>query len=189
MENRLIGLIGALALVPLALGCSGDGEEPGYAVSPGMFESVPFDPYDPNPVTPNGQTLMAPPEGTVPFGPVHPTFGPGKEEAKRAGVELTNPFAKPERATLKRGKYIYSTFCAVCHGPKGEGDGPIIGAGRFPNPASLQADRAKNLPDGTLYHIVTHGQGIMPAYAVQVTHDDRWKVVTYVRKLQTPEGD
>ncbi len=185
MESRVVA---AVVGVLLACGCTGDGEDPGYSVTPGMFESVPFDPYDPNPTTYNGATLQAPPVVTVPFGPVHPQFGATKEEAKRAGEELVNPFAEPTPAVLKRGKYIYNTFCYVCHGVRGDGDGPVIGPERFPNPASLQADRAKTLPDGTLYHVITYGQGIMPAYNVQVQHDDRWKAITYIRQLQAPQG-
>jgi mono/diheme cytochrome c family protein len=87
-----------------------------------------------------------------------------------------------DRAALARGKHVYQTFCAVCHGAEGRGDGPIIG--RFPNPPSLLAERARTLPDGELFHILSRGQGIMAPYAVQVRAADRWRVIHYVRELQ-----
>lgn len=169
----------------LIAGCRAGVDEPGYAVTPGMFDSVPFDPYDRNPNTPAGRTLMHPPDGTVPMGTLPFPYGAGKEEAKRAGIELSNPVAASPEA-LSRGKWAYETFCLVCHGARGEGDGSVIGAGRFPNPPSLLADRAKTLPDGTLFHIFTRGQGLMPSYAVQMLPDDRWKTILYVRSLQSP---
>jgi mono/diheme cytochrome c family protein len=171
-----------LALFGAAASCQAEGDRPGVIVLPGMHQSVPFDAYDDNPVT--GPTLRRAPDGTVPHGAVRYHFGTGKAEAERAGRELNNPIAGSE-GDLKQGKRAYDVFCAVCHGPAGQGDGPIIG--RFPNPPSLLA-RAKTLPDGQLWHVITFGQGIMAPYAVQVPSDDRWRIVWYIRQLQGLEG-
>ena len=172
-----------IACIALASACKAEGDEKGLIVLPGMHDSVPYDAYDPHPL--GGQTLRHPPEGTVPYGAKRYLFGPGPDEAKRAGEELTNPIPADEDA-LKRGRVAYDTFCLVCHGPTGLGDGPIIG--RFPNPPSLLADRVKGLPDGQLFHVITHGSGIMVSYAAQVPADDRWRVIHYLRQLQGPEG-
>jgi mono/diheme cytochrome c family protein len=178
-------LLGALAWIGLSCGASGERTQLVYF--PDMMETIPYDDYDPNPIAPNGQTLLLPPEGTVPVGgsPYFP-YGESEEEAMRAGEELVNPIAaSPE--SLERGKEVFDTMCIVCHGPAGEGDGPIIG--RFPNPPSLLAERARSFPDGRIYHVITRGQGIMPSHAVQVRPDDRWKVIHYVRTLQPPPGE
>lgn len=168
-------------VVAIALcACEAQGNRTGWIVLPGMTYSVPYDSYSRNPVT--GPTLRLPPEGTVPYGATPFTYGVDKHEAARAGAELTNPYTS--REDLARGKDVFGVFCLVCHGPAGEGDGPIIP--RFPNPASLTAPHAKSLPDGQLYHIIYHGQGLMPGYAVQIRHEDRWRAVTYVRSLQNP---
>jgi mono/diheme cytochrome c family protein len=173
----------AAALLALAMtsGCRARGEQPGFVVMPGMYYSVPYDSYDPNPVLRGGQTLLTPPEGTVPMTGEAFAYGPGPEEALRAGVELSNP-ETTDAATLARGKQVYENVCAVCHGPAGQGDGPIIG--RFPNPPSLTAARARTLPDGHIVHIISRGQGIMPPHAAQVTLADRWRVVLHLRQLQ-----
>jgi len=171
----------ATALVAAVTGCRAEGEKPGFVVMPGMQYSAPYDAYDRNPVTRSGQTLLLPPEGTVPLADPAFPYGPGPEEAERAGRELANPLqATP--ANLARGKQVFENVCAVCHGSRGAGDGPIIG--RFPNPPSLMADRAKGLPDGRIVHVITRGQGIMPAHAAQVLPADRWRLVMHLRALQ-----
>lgn len=175
-----ICLLGALLS-----GCQAGGNDTGYVVTPGMVESIPADPYDPSPLTVSGRTLMEMPAGTLQFGEMPYAYGPTKEETARAGVELASPLVADE-ASLARGKWVYETYCLVCHGTRGEGDGPVIGARRFPNPANLQADHARNLADGALYNILTMGQGLMPTYALQVRPLDRWRVIQYVRELQNP---
>jgi mono/diheme cytochrome c family protein len=172
----------AVGLLWTMMGCGASGERPGLAVFPEMFRSVPYDAYDANEATASGQTLLVPPPGTVPMNATSVFgYGAGPDEARRAGRELTNPLPSTAGA-LARGEHVYRNVCIVCHGPRGEGDGPIIG--RFPNPPSLLADRARKLPDGQVYHIITRGQGIMAPHAVQVLPDDRWRVIHYVRALQ-----
>jgi mono/diheme cytochrome c family protein len=171
----------AVCLALAVAGCRASEQRPGFAVMPQMYDSVSFKPYDPNPATHAGQTLMAPPEGTVPLGAAPFAYGSGPDEARRAGRELRNPLAADD-ANLRRGRQVFETVCFVCHGPQGLGDGPIIG--RFPNPPSLLAERARQLPDGQVFHIITRGQGIMPSHAAQVLPQDRWRVILYVRQLQ-----
>jgi mono/diheme cytochrome c family protein len=134
-----------------------------------------------NPVMPSGITQQAPPAGTIPrgFKPFH--YGPGPDEALRAGRELTNPF-QPASENLARGKQVFLNNCIVCHGPNGNGDGPIIP--KYPNPPSFRTDQSRALPDGQMFHIITMGRNNMPSHAAQVASDDRWKVILYIRTLQ-----
>ncbi len=163
------------------LGCSAEGDRPGYEILPGMVRSGTVHAYDADPLRKGRPALRVPPAGTVPVGWTPFSYGPGPEEAKRAGLELDNPFS-PTPEHLTRGKQVFDSICFVCHGPRGEGDGPIIG--RFPNPPSLLAAHAKSLRDGQIYHIITLGQGIMPSHAAQVRPDDRWRAILWVRQLQ-----
>lgn len=173
--------VSVLAVVALTLvACGADGDRTGLVMSPGMHFSTPIDGYSPNPNQPTRFGQMLPPEGTRPYGAeAIPQYAAGMDEAERAGAELRIPIAASAE-NLARGKWLYDTFCAVCHGEGGDGDGPIIG--RYPNPPSLLANHAKNLPDGQVWHIITHGQGIMPPYKYQVRPDDRWQLVQYLRK-------
>jgi len=171
------------ALLPLAflllLSCGKT--HPGYEFIPDMARSVPYDAFDPNPVTRNGQTLQRPVPGTVARGALPYRYAATPEEAERAGRELIDPFP-PTPEVLAKGEHVYRTFCWVCHGETGQGDGPIIG--KFPNPPSYTSDRVKALPEGQIFHVITRGTGLMPAYATQISPEDRWKAVRYVQKLQ-----
>jgi mono/diheme cytochrome c family protein len=156
---------------------------PGYEFMPDMARSVAYDAYSPNPVFRDGKTLQAPVPGTIPVGgPLPFRYAATPEEAERAGRELRNPF-RPSPAVLARGREVYTNFCAVCHGARGAGDGPIIP--RFPNPPSYTSARLLAMPDGQIFHVITRGTAVMPAYAGQIAPADRWKVIHYVRLLQT----
>jgi len=39
-------------------------------------------------------------------------------------------------------------------------------------------------PAGYVFSVATHGKGRMPSYSTQLTPDERWAVVAYVRELQ-----
>jgi len=121
-----------------------------------------------------------PPAGSIPRGyqPFH--YGPGDAEAARAGRELTNPLPDVE-AVRARGAVAFARWCSPCHGAEGLGDGLV--ARKFPRPPSLVAEHARGLPDGRIFHIVTYGQGVMPAYGQQVGASDRWKIVRHLRQL------
>jgi len=172
--------LAGLGLVAL-LGCRASQEQQAWVLFPDMFRSASYQAYDPNPILPRGQTLQFPPAGTAPMEQAPFAYEPGPDEAKRAGRELRNPLAATT-ANLQRGRKVYEAICIVCHGPQGQGDGLIIG--RFPNPPSLQADRARALPDGQVFHIVTRGHGIMPSHGAQVLPDDRWRVILHLRQIQ-----
>ena len=127
-----------------------------------------------------------PVSGTVPRGyAAYPLdhLGNTVEDAKKAGGLLKNP-AAITMENVQRGRKIFTIFCAACHGETGEGNGPVVGPGRFPAPTSLHTQEARDLPDGAIFHIITKGRLKMPSYAGQVAPEDRWKVVLYVRALQ-----
>ena len=153
----------------------------GYEYMPDMAHSVAYDTFAPNPVTRNGMTQQLPVRGTIPrgFRPLHYTGSPA--DAERAGRELMMP--EPARpALIAHGRYLYETFCIVCHGPRGEGDGPLVP--RIPSPPAYSSDRVRAMPAGRLFHVITFGSGRMPSYASQVPADERWAIVAYVQTLQ-----
>ena len=122
-------------------------------------------------------------EGVVPRGSLGPKFGTSTEEAQRAGRELTNPILADDLVALETGRKLYGIYCTVCHDPKGDGMGPVVLRGMLP-PPSLHAVRALELPDGELFHILSYGQGNMASYATQLSAQERWQVIRYVRSLQ-----
>jgi hypothetical protein len=122
--------------------------------------------------------MRTPPEGTVARGfmpyPYH-----GMPDS--AGKYLVNPLP-PTKEVLALGKSKFQTFCSPCHGNFAKGDSRL--RGQFPSPPTLHSDKVRNWPDGNIYHVITEGQNIMPSYAAQVSREERWAIVHYVRALQ-----
>jgi mono/diheme cytochrome c family protein len=94
---------------------------------------------------------------------------------------LANPLL-PTKEVLKLGAKKYLSFCSPCHGNYADGDSRL--RGQFPNPPTLHSTRAREFSDGMIYHILTHGQNVMPSYESQVTRGERWAIVNYIRVLQ-----
>ncbi len=139
--------------------------------------------YDENPVLAKGQVLQAPPKGTAPRGFQPLAFAPGKDEAVRAGKELTNPLPGSQ-ANLDRGKVVWDRVCATCHGFGAKGDGAVIG--KFPNPPNLLIPKYRDYGDGQVFHVATFGgpEKIMKGFADQLSQEDRWRAVMHLRELQ-----
>jgi len=52
------------------------------------------------------------------------------------------------------------------------------------HPPSFHDDRLRQAPVGHFFDVITNGLGGMPDYAQQVTVEDRWKIIAYIRALQ-----
>lgn len=173
-----VGLL--LALTLAACGAGPDRRGPDIPLLSDMAESLPYDTYAPNPVTRDGKTLQRPVPGTIPQGHRPFPFAATLEDAERAGRELANPLpATPE--ALVRGRQLYATYCQVCHGERGLGDGPLVP--KIPNPPSYTSAEVRSLPAGRIFHVITRGSGRMGSYAVQISPEDRWRLVHYVQGL------
>jgi mono/diheme cytochrome c family protein len=124
---------------------------------------------------------------------MNPIAGGGMIEG-RSGNDRAAPQTAPTRAnpgpevaiipaTVEaRGDSLYQTFCAVCHGTTGAGEGPV--GPRVAAP-SIVTPRATAYSDGYLYSIIRYGRGVMPRYGDKIYAPlDRWAVVNHVRRLQ-----
>lgn len=96
-------------------------------------------------------------------------------------AEIVNP-TFPDAKNLAVGKKKFLTFCSPCHGNYGDGDSRL--RGQFPNPPSLHSQKVREWNDGNIYHIIVNGQNVMPSYESQITVDERWAIVNYIRVLQ-----
>ncbi len=176
----LLAVIGVFAL---SWSLEPDPTKRNFEFLPGMVSAVPYESFTANPVLAGGVTMQLPPAGTIPRWhlPIH--FEATPEEAERAGRELENPFSADDVLALEQGEWVFETYCQLCHGSGGEGDGTVAMRG-FPTPPSLLAPKARELPDGRIFHIATFGQGNMPSHAAQIEPEERWKAVMWVRQLQ-----
>ena len=118
------------------------------------------------------------PEGPTPI----PTLAPVQEPslaleatAPPSFSVLSYPAGPP---SVDAGQEIYSEDCAVCHGD--DGTGTVPGSRNF-----RDLDYMRGETPADFYVAVTEGRGEMPAYAEDLSSDERWDVVFYVWRLST----
>ncbi len=205
-KNFLGTVCAAVALAAVVSAC-GDGttRSTGWEFSRNMYDPIAFNPDQPNKNFKNGITAQTPPTGTTPIGFTRFEFPNTTEGYEAAGAQITvNPLERTEQ-NLKDGHALYVTYCAVCHGPEGKGNGAITkdrevddSRGKrtlenFPEPPSYgqsegtpssRGGKMSELTPGKIYHTITYGWNAMGPHASQITPEDRWKVVMYVQELQ-----
>ncbi len=131
----------------------------------------------------DGRSMQKPVAGTVARGLLPYPFKLDdqiKAQAE-AGKYLSNPLPRTE-AVFELGKTQFDSKCTACHGYYGEGDSRLNG--KFPAPPTLHSKKVSEWTDANIYHVITEGQNVMPSYAKQLTRDERWAVVHYIRALQ-----
>jgi mono/diheme cytochrome c family protein len=84
---------------------------------------------------------------------------------------------------LERGQRRFDIYCAPCHDRLGTGEGMIVRKG-FTRPPSFHTERLRSAKLGHFFDVMTNGFGAMPSYAVQISPEDRWAIVGYIRALQ-----
>ena len=125
-------------------------------------------------------------EGTVARGELHADtyFYTGKI-GNNPGDVMPFPVTKE---VLERGRERYNIDCAPCHSRLGDGEGFVPSRGFSRKPPSYHIPRLQKAPLGYFFDVMTNGFGIMPDYASQVSPEDRWKIVAYIRALQLSQN-
>jgi mono/diheme cytochrome c family protein len=114
--------------------------------------------------------------------------GPEKGEAR----ERERHDGKVSAAVLERGRALYKSNCAACHGETGKGDGP--GAGVLKPPPRDHTDRKymSTLSDEEIGKIIKlggamKGKPLMPSHP-QFKEADLAALVAYVRSLSDSDN-
>jgi len=84
---------------------------------------------------------------------------------------------------MSRGRQRFQINCLPCHGPLGDGNGVTRKLG-MAVVANLHDPRIVKMGDGELFFVISNGRNLMGPYASQVTVEDRWAIVAYLRALQ-----
>ena len=89
---------------------------------------------------------------------------------------------------LTAARSLFLDNCARCHGERGHGDGPDAALYK-PRPASLaQTMRAPSLTDGEIFWKITEGRRPMPGFKNQLSDQQRWQLVNFLRTFpESPE--
>ena len=131
-----------------------------------------------------GSAARTAPEGTVPRNKTPYLYEAADFDTP--AKELTNPL-QATKEVLERGRKEFNTYCAVCHGNTGHGDGPVTP--RFGDIPALAGPNSNVLgwEDGRFFHMITVGRARMKPYAAQIEEKDRWAIIHYIKLLQKQE--
>ncbi|MGZ5025311.1 MAG: c-type cytochrome [Chthoniobacterales bacterium] len=88
---------------------------------------------------------------------------------------------------MLRGEQRFNITCALCHGAAAAGNGITKQFG-LATVVTLQDDRIRNMADGEIFNTITHGKNTMLAYGPNVTVNDRWAIISYLRALQRSQN-
>lgn len=153
-----------------------------------------FKAQQPNAFYSNNMAMRAPEPGTVAIGELRDDdhLYRGKVDGAFA---RTFPQSFPVNAqAVERGRERYNIYCAPCHGRSGNGDGIVaqramaLAEGTWVPPTVLAQDYLRLMPVGQLFDTITNGIRNMPPYGPQISAEDRWAIVLYVRALQHSKG-
>lgn len=100
---------------------------------------------------------------------------------------VKNPLPALSKEDSLEASRLYNINCGVCHGAKAEANGPVaakIGGVKSIIAAATGSATAAPFSDGRIFHVMTYGQGNMGSYASQLTRQQRWMIVHYIRSLQ-----
>ena len=114
-------------------------------------------------------------------------YGNTDEERTRAMKEIVNTPFEFTDSDVQEGKNLYTIYCAICHGDKGDGKGYLVrdNGGKFPAlPANFLSDDLKNSTDGRYYFALMYGVRLMNPFNDKLNYKERWQVINYIRTLQ-----
>jgi mono/diheme cytochrome c family protein len=197
IQKKLIPF--CLSLVVLA-SCSSDvRRDPGRIYMPDMSYSRAYETYA---LTPEEKEILlkkgihfsnTPVPGTMKRGVLFPFDIPmdsiaGDTTNYVASKLVKSPLTGLDGITMVEAQRLYLVNCAICHGPKLDGNGPLYkgGDGPFPaKPATLVGDvKYESMPEGQMYYSVTYGKNKMGSYASQLDTRQRWMVIAYIKSKQ-----
>lgn len=143
------------------------------------------EPLEASPFFKDGRSARPPVPGTVARGQLreddHLYTG-------KVNGQLVTTFPFPiNPAVMARGQERFGIFCTPCHGARGDGRGMIVSRGLKP-PPSFHIDRLRESPPGHFFDVMTNGLGAMQDYSAQISVEDRWAIVAYIRALQLSQN-
>src|SRR6185436_271943 len=190
MKNHMLKIIlkpvsFAFGIIILFSSCGHNPQKPGLEFMPDMYRSPSLETYQPTTLFTDSSSALKPVAGTIPRG--FNTYFPYPNDTtgyEKAGKELKSPLEAHEE-NIKEGDRLFHIYCQHCHGEKGDGQGTMsIKGDKFPVPSYFD-DAHINLPEGKMYFSVTYGKNLMGPHASQLDPDQRWKIVSYIKSLQT----
>ncbi len=152
---------------------------------PDMNRQPKLRPQTPDAFFADGKSSRVPVAGTIAREDTHYEDLPvntGRVAGKTNFIE-TIPVEVTEKL-LARGRQRFQINCSPCHGAQGDGNGITKKIGAMATVANLHDKRIVELTDGELFNTITYGKTLMGPYGANVTVEDRWAIIAYLRALQ-----
>lgn len=186
MDNfRKIGLL--VGLFALFTACRDDVREPSIQYMPNMYEPVGYETYEEVDFLPEGTEAQKPVENTIMRGWM-PYGIENTPEGKEQSRSLESPLIANDSVAMAEneanGSQLYTIYCAICHGDKGDGKGYLVEREKILGVPSYD-DAARNITVGTTFHTMQYGLNSMGSYASQMNTKEMWQVSEYVMKLKS----
>jgi mono/diheme cytochrome c family protein len=192
-------LSAVLALVPFAFIAkfrSEKSDKPHFHVIPDMDFQDYRGPQAPSEVFPDGTTERPPIGGTVARGDLRDDDHLHRGLTDGRWATSFPPELDLSQRAIERGRERYGVYCTPCHGQSGDGLGMIhkralaVGAAAtgWVQPSNLTEAGFVRQPHGQLFNTISHGIRTMPGYNAQISVEDRWNIVLYLRALQRSQN-
>jgi mono/diheme cytochrome c family protein len=145
----------------------------------------------------NGLSMQAPPEGTVPRERITQNAplttgrlpdGPAQTNGEPLPVYVTAIPLPVTRELLALGRKRFDITCATCHGPLADGNSIVGTQMALRPPPSLVTEKYVTKPSGYLFEVASRGFGLMASYAAELSVEERWAVIAYLRALQLSQN-
>lgn len=180
-----------LSTAVVFVGCK-DKREPGRVYMPDMAYSRAYESYaqrDSSIFTMNpadaGHKIFynnLPPVGTIKRGDLFPFNVPNDSNGLlNLSSQVKNPLPPLTGKELEEAGRLFAINCGVCHGLKGEANGPL--AAKVGGVKSIIAG-SPGYSDGRIFFVMEYGQNNMGSYASQLSREQRWRIVQYIRTLE-----
>ena len=190
---KKIAIIATLVLTTAAVfvGCK-DKRDPGRIYMPDMTYSRAYESYAAHDTTlfsmnPNdaGHKIFynnQSPAGTIKRGELFPFNVPNDSNGLLNLSNLVkNPLAPITKEQTVEAARLFNINCAVCHGAKAEANGPLAAkVGGVKNIITA----SPGYSDGRIFFVMNYGQNNMGSYASQLSREQRWRIVQYIRTLE-----
>ena len=134
-------------------------------------------------IKPYSRQMPAMPTGSVPTtGRLRTLTASATPLLTKKGPHPSPLLTKEGQGVVANGRIYYSYYCLMCHGARGDGNGPV-GQSYVPKPTDLSSNAVTKLTDGELYAKMLHGVGHDPVMDQTVPLARRRQIVAYVRSL------
>ena len=183
LRKNIFAVLTLVAGGVLFSSCGNDKTSTGWEYMPDMYRGPALEAYQPSGLFADSLASRKPVEGTIARGFMsYEKYANTPEGYELAKSNMKFPASIPSsEKNLEDGAKLYGIFCGHCHGEKGDGLGILAKREKF---LGIPSYAGREITEGSVFHVITYGKGVMGSHAAQLTPEERWKVTHHVLKLR-----